>query len=214
MGGAYTLETESLGSHSFSATTFFADTTFLNEGLITERERARIEDGGASNTEDFSSFTLAWDAESLFGAENLRAHLGYRSLGEQDENRDATTDDESGVAATLGYVFDMNDNLSFDWLGEYAGLQDFEGVKNADRDYYSTSVKTTFYQDWNVTVGYTARDIKDDGAGVSHDDHLFQLSGGYDFGNGLTTEAGWRTTEESTIDTDILGFLVRYNHSF
>ncbi len=45
-------------------------------------------------------------------------------------------------------------------------------------------------------------------------DHLFQLSGGYDFGNGLTLEGGWKSTEESSVDTDILGALARYTVEF
>lgn len=36
----------------------------------------------------------------------------------------------------------------------------------------------------------------------------------YDFENGLTAEAGWRSSEEANVDTDILGFLMRYNREF
>jgi hypothetical protein len=212
VGGSYTFETPSFGEHTVSATTFFADTTILSRGIITSRNDVDLEDGGASNTEDFSSFTISLDGENLAGIENLGYHLGYRSLGEQDKNRDDTTSRESGVSVSVNYAAPVNDNLGFDILAEYAGISNFEGVKDADRDYYSASLITTFYQNWNVTVGGTIRNI-DDGT-TDIDDHLLQLSAGYDFQNGFTAEAGWRNSRESEIDTDMAGFLLRYQTSF
>jgi len=95
-------------------------------------------------------------------------------------------------------------------LGEYAALRDYDGLKDADVNYYSTSVIARIYEDWNVTGGYTFRDIDNDGSGASFNDHLLQISGGYDFQNGFTAEAGWRNSEELETDTDIVGFLIRY----
>jgi len=101
VGGAYALDTEKAGTHTFSATTFFADTSFLSEGVITSRDNVSLEDGGASNTEDFSSYTLSLEGEDVGGVENLGYTLGYRHLGEQDKNRDVTTDSETGYTAGL-----------------------------------------------------------------------------------------------------------------
>lgn len=213
-GIAYTYEADGVGAHTLSGSTFFSDTSFLSRGLITGRDRTKLTDGKAGNTENLSSFTLSLDGEKLAGVENLKYHLGYRFLGEQEKNRSTTTEDESGLAAMLGYVVPVNDNLSFDLLGEYAGLHNFEGTKNSDRDYYTSSVVATLYSDWNVSVGYTKRDIADDGNGASFNDHLFQFSGGYNFGNGLTAEAGWKATKVENQNADTLGFLLRYRREF
>lgn len=214
IGAAYTFETQHSGNHTLSATTFFADTTFLSDSVITKRPRVKLSDGGASNTEDFGSFTVALDGETLGGVENLSYHLGFRFLGEEDAAPGAGTDDETGVAANINYATPISDDVAVDILLEYAGIQNFGGAANTDHNYYTASIVTTIMEDWNVTAGYTLRDIDAPGSGSDFDDYLFQLSGGYDFGNGLTAEAGWRSSEEADADTDILGFLFRYTRAF
>ncbi|MEZ5690274.1 MAG: hypothetical protein R3D71_01250 [Rickettsiales bacterium] len=214
VGGSYDFVTKNFGNHTFSASSFFADTTFLSGSTVTKRARTSLKDGGASNTEDFSSFTISLDGENLMGIEDLKYHMAYRFLGEQDKNRSGTADDETGFAAMLNYGMALDEDLSVDILGEYASLYNFEGVKNSDRNYYSASIVTTIYDNWNITAGYTLRDIKNDGSGGKFDDYLFQLSAGYDFQNGLTAETGWRVTEESNVDTDVIGFLIRYTKEF
>lgn len=212
VGAAYTCETANFGTHTVSATTFFTDTSVLSEGIITDRDDVDLEDGGAGNTEDFSSFTLSLDGDNLGGVENLGYHLGLRHLGEQEEEAGPDTMDESGFAASINYAAPVSDTVGIDILAEYAGIRDFEGVDGSDRDYYSASLITTFNEKWNLTLGGTVRDI--DEAGEDSSDHLLQISGGYDFGNGLTAEAGYRTTDEADVDTDIAGFLVRYQTNF
>lgn len=213
-GVSYTFETANAGNHTLSATSFFADTSFLSSSTITRRPQARLSDGGASNTEDFGSYTVSLDGENVLGVEALSYHLAYRSLGEQDEGQSAATDDESGVAAALNYAFPVSDTVQVDVLGEVVTLSDFNGVRDADVNYYSASSIFTLYEDWNITAGYTKRDTQNDGSGAEFDDHLLQLTGGYDFGNGLTAEGGWRNTDEQAVDTDIVGFLVRYTKEF
>lgn len=58
------------------------------------------------------------------------------------------------------------------------------------------------------------REIDATGSANDYDDTLLQLSGGYNFYNGLTAEAGWKSTDESDQETDILGFLFRYTKEF
>lgn len=210
LGGSYTCESKQLGTHTLAASTFFNDTSALSGSIITSRDKVRLSDGGAGNTEDFSSFAVSLSGENAGGIENLGYMLSYRFLGEQDKNRTSDTDDESGFAATLKYAMPLNNDLSFDMLAEYARLDNFEGIRNASRNYYSASVITQIHENWNLTVGYTLRDIKNDDTGASVDDHLLQLSGGYNFSNGLTAELGWRASQEAQVDTDIIGFLFRY----
>ena len=203
-GGGYALQTYALGTHQLNLSTFFADTSVLSQSLVTKRGRTHTEDGGASNTEDFSSFVAAVESDDAGGIENVRYKLGYRHLGSDD-------DDETGWVLMLGHVHRLTETVAFDMLLEYADIRDFEGVSGEDRRYISASIVTTFDERWNLTLGYTARHI--DGSRDDHD-HLVQVSGGYDFQNGLTLEAGWKNTEEAQDDHNIFGILGRYAYAF
>ena len=218
IGAGYIFGSEDEGEHIISAATFFNDTTFLSDSLITARERHDKKDGGAGNTEDFSSFSVAMDGENVFGIEDLTYHAAYRFLGAGDADG-VNGDDERGVAIGAGYVFPVNDDLEIDLKAEYATIASYGGVRDGvtgnfhDHDYLYGSVITR-YQQWNLALGYTARNI-DRGNGFSDmNDHLVQVSGGYDFNNGLTAEVGYRGTEEGGVDSDMAGFLLRYMFEF
>lgn len=209
-GGAYTFKTANGGDHTLTASTFFADTSFLSDSTITTRGRTRKSDGGASNTEDFSSYVVALDGANVGGVENLSYSLGFRHLAEGDA--DIGGDDEQGFVANVNYVVPFSKSLKSDVLLEFVTLDHVDGG-NDDARYYTASVVNTICDDWNVTVGFTKRNT-DISGGPDENDHLLQVSGGYDFGNGLTLEAGWRNTEEAGVDNDILGGLARYTVAF
>ncbi len=218
VGGAYTFEPQDRGSHTVSASTFFNDTTFLSDALVTSRPRLRKRDGGAGNTQDFSSFAVALDGADAFGVEGLSYHTAYRFLGEGDVDG-INGDDESGFVIGTEYAFPLTEELEIDLKAEYASINSFGGVRDAvtnnfhDQDYLYGSIIAR-YRQWNLALGYTARDI-DRGAGFSDvNDDLVQVSGGYDFENGLTAEVGYRGTEEDNINSDMAGFLFRYTFEF
>jgi hypothetical protein len=212
VGASYLFDSETAGAQTLSASTFFTDTSVLSQGWVTDRDDVALNDGGAGNTHSLSSFAMSLSGEALAGIKNLGYMLSARYLAEQDKNQDTTTSSERGAAATLTYAFPVNDNLSIDLFAESAFLRDFGGVKGLDTDYYSASAIATFYTNWNLTVGGTRRHIDDNGA--DRDDDLLQVSGGYDFGNGLTAEVGYRYSHEDDIDTNIGGFLLRYQTGF
>lgn len=211
VGGAYTFETERFGNHTVNASTFFADTTLLSESTMTGRGRLRKSDGGASNTEDFSSFVISLDGKNAGGIENLSYHFGFRHLSEGDASL-AGGDDEQGIAINVNYIIPVNDKVQSNVLLEFVNISNIDGGTN-DARYYTASIVNTIADDWNVTMGYTKREV-DISFASDENDHLLQLSGGYDFGNGLTLEAGWKNTEESGVDTNILGGLARYTIAF
>lgn len=207
-GGAYNIETSGHGSHEITASTFFTDTTFLAESIGTGRGTVSKSDGGASNTENFSSFAISLNGVDIGGIKNLYYKVGYRHLGEDDIGGET----ETGWALTLGHRYDLIPNLNGDILVEYADISNFEGGAN-DNSYFTASLVTTMYENWNITAAYTARDIQVPGD-RDLNDYLFQLTGGYDFQNGLTLEGGWKTTRESEEEDNILGLLARYTFSF
>lgn len=161
LGASYTFE--AAGTHTVSGTTFFADTSLLSDSIITARDQVRLSDGGASNTEDLSSFTLSFDGENAADIENLGYHIAIRSLAEQDKGADETTGRETGYVVSINYAAPLNDRTGIDMLVEYAGINNFEGIENADRRYLSGSVITTFDERWNITLGGTYRQIDEPG---------------------------------------------------
>lgn len=208
-GGAYKYEDAKIGAHTLTLSTFFADTTLLSESVGTKRGNNDKADGGVSNTEDFSSFVVALEGEDLAGIENLYYKLGYRNQEEGDA--DIGGDNETGFVVSLGHSMSITDRVGVDVLTEYVDIENFEGGAD-DNQYFTTSVITTIDEQWNVTVGYTSRDI--DRASSDVEDYLLQLSTGYDFGQGTTAELGWRSSEESGIDTNIVGGLIRHSFEF
>lgn len=208
VGASYTFEGG--GEHTLTGSTFFADTSFLSDSVGNRRGDTDKSDGGVSNTEDFSSFVVALEGDDVFEVEDLYYKLGYRHLAEGDADVDGN--DENGFEATAGYTFPISGRVKADALVEYVDISHFEGSENDNR-YFTASVVTKIDDAWNVTLGYTGRTVDVDG-GDDVDDHLFQASGGYDFGNGLTLEAGWRNTQEGGDDTNMIGGLARYSFSF
>ncbi len=185
-GVSYTFETENNGDHTLTGSTFFSDTSFLSESIFTGRGNTTKSDGGASNTEDFSSFVVSMEGENVAGVENLYYKAAFRHLGEGDANMGG--DDEQGIVATVGHVFPVSDAVEMDALIEFADISNFDGG-NDDNRYITGSVITTIHDSWNVAVGFTKRDIDVNG-GADMNDHLLQVSGGYDFGQGTTAEIG------------------------
>ena len=210
VGASYRFETEQAGTHTLTASTFFADTSVLSDSIGTGRDRTSKHDGGSANTEDFSSFALSLEGEDVAGIENLYYKLGYRHQAQG--NADSGGDDETGGVITLGYSAPVSDRTEAKVFLEYAGIGNFDTMLE-DRNYLTASIGVTFDERWIGTVSYTNRQIVADG-GEDYDDNLLQISAGYDFGQGTTAELGWRHTDEEDINTDIMGVLVRHQFSF
>ncbi|PIR31889.1 MAG: hypothetical protein COV36_06305 [Alphaproteobacteria bacterium CG11_big_fil_rev_8_21_14_0_20_44_7] len=208
-GGSYTFETKENGSYTTSLAVFKADKSILSSSEISKRDRARLSDGGASNTDGMESFSFGLDVENAFGIENLAYHVGYRSLAEQDSGQGATTDDENGYVLGLSYLTPITDEVEVDLLGEIALINNFAGVRNDDYSYYTAGAQF-FYENWNAALSHTVRDIDATGVAGDFTDNLSQISGGYDFGNGFSAEVGYKIAEEANVDTDTAGFLLRY----
>ncbi len=209
-GGSYTMEGQKNATHTLSASTFYTDTSFLTQSKITDRGRVKKSDGGAGNTEDFSSYAVSLDGENLGGTKGLSYHLGYRHLAKGDA--DVIGDDEKGMAASLRYVVPVTSRVEADMLLEYADIDNFEGGLD-DRTYMTASLIARIDENWNVTIAMTDRETDLNGGGEI-DDNLTQVSGGYTFDNGLSLEVGFKDVEEAGVQTDTIGALARYAYDF
>lgn len=209
-GGNYTLDTENAGYHTLTATTFFLDTSFLSESEVTHRGRADKSDGGMSNTEDLSSYSITLDSEWVGHVDGLNTHIGYYKQKAGDA--DTGLDDEHAFAIGANYTFDLTDDIETMVIGEWATIRNFEG-DNVDATYYTAGIGFGLYENWNLGMSYTRRD-KDVQGGPDVDDDMFQISGGYAFENGITFDVGYMYKEDDNDESNTLGALVGYSFEF
>lgn len=65
---------------------------------------------------------------------------------------------------------------------------------------------------WVVSTTYQRRDTE--ASGISTDDHVYDLTVGYEFDMGIGVAAAWRAAEESDVSSKGLGLLVSYAIDF
>jgi len=205
--GAIDLTTEQFGAHRLTLATFFADTTGLSSSVIQDRPIVKIEDGGASNTEDFSSYAVGLSGDIL-AVDNLSYHLGYLVQA----GGVASTADETGYAAALMYEIPVTETLSINPFVEAVQQNDAGAIDGTDTLSLTGAVEVTF-EGWNTAVAYTDRATQTSGA-PDADDYQVQISAGYEFENGFAFDVGWREFEESTIKSQVVGALASYTIVF
>ncbi|HRC26649.1 MAG TPA: hypothetical protein PKX87_04365 [Alphaproteobacteria bacterium] len=209
-GGNATWATPEWGRHTLNAGTFFADTTFLSDSWLESRGDLDESDGGASNTQSLSSFSITLDGQDVGAVAGLGYHLGFRRQAEGDA--DTAGDNETGWVAGATYEFRPAERYQVNLMGEYADFSNFDAGPD-DATYLTAGATLTIDEKWNAAVSWTGRDT-DLAAGGSNSDHLFQLSGGYAFDNGVQIDAGWRNASESNDSSNALGARLAYEWDF
>ena len=236
LGAAYTLDRPGLGEHRLSASTFFADTSFLSESAFTrpgvtdpfaERiKRNRKSYGGVSNTESLSSYAIALEGVAVPFLDGFSYHLAYSSQQAGDDGSDR----EHGYVAAATYRLDLAKDLAFYPLVEWAHFRNAGGNPavtdeatglttnpEVDADYLTVSGSLVYAQPdagvWNAAVSLTRRKFESDGSGMPRD-HLFQISAGYRLRFGLGVDIGWAHVEEEEQASKSVGALITYNYEF
>lgn len=210
VGGYTSFGSETAGEHRLEASLFTQDRSILSKSVFTSTPRVKLSDGGSANTNSLSSYAVSVDGENSFGVKSLGYHIGYASLADAD--KDPADSDSKGFTANLSYTASLGNAFASDLLAEYAAISNAGGGPD-DAKYVTLSAVNHIMESWLLTASWTGRTLEVSG-GSDVDDSLFQLTGGYDFGEGLTAEAGWRTAEESTVDESKLGALIRYQREF
>lgn len=214
---AYSFDSAGFGRHRLSASSFFVDTSVLSRSAITQRGRTRVEEGGPGNTEALESFTVALDGgdfpETMLGAvfpgqspvKGLAYHLGFvsQAAGDGDSAR------ENGFVASVEHKIPLGMAVSLEPVVEYAHFFDANGVEGQDRFYASAGATAVFREQWNLALSYTRRETMPSGS-ADIGDNLVQVSAGYVFDSGIGVDLGWRYTEDDSIDSQTVGFLLNY----
>lgn len=197
---------EAAGVHTISASTFFQDTSFLSNSVGTKRGPLELSDGGAGNTEDFSSFAVALDGEFQHIA-GFRYHLGFSSLGAGEGDNDR----QLGYAIGGEYAFNIGENLTISPMAEYVYFDNYGGMGNDTAKYFTGGLALN-YENWVASTTYQLRDTEV--SGVTVDDYVVDLTVGYVFDMGLGVAAAWRGAEEDNVDSEGLGLLLSYAIEF
>ena len=197
---------DGFGEHALTAQTFFLDTSVLSESLGTNKGPARRSDGGPSNTEDFSSFSITLDGvfPDLPAAPGY--HLGViRQAGGQGDPKD-----EVGVAAGLFAAVELTEDLTLEPLVEYVHLSNAE-AKDQDRDVI-TGALGLYHGPWNAALAHSSSFTeRGDPTLDPADVHSTQVSVGYSFDFGLDLDLGYNFVQENNIDSHTVGVLFHYN---
>lgn len=204
LGGALTFgaNEEGEGGHRLAAAIFYADTTALSESAFTNRGRVRELDGGVSNTEDLSSFTVSIDGPL---SDNFSYHAAFRHLAAGVTE----TDDENGFVGGVYGEIEFQDDVVLAPVAEIVYLDNADGLDQS-RLYLTTGVRIGFGQ-WNVSVSNTVRSTDaDDPLLESPDDDLLQASVGYEFDNGIGIDVGYLRLDEDQIESNGIGILIGY----
>ncbi len=196
------------GQHSFTAGTFFLDTTVLAHSFGQTRGTTARSDGGVSNTEDFSSFNLVLEGGGIKALPGLEYHLAYIR---QADGIDGETD-ETGIAGFASYGFDLGGGVRLTPMVELVRFDDSGGTRDTDVD-YNTVALSAEWQGWNGVLSYTGRETEAAGEADVRD-HFYQVGLGYSFDFGLTADIAWKRGRESAVETDTLGTLFTYTLEF
>ncbi len=208
------VDSKNYGNHRIDVSSFFDDTTFLSDSLINQRGHTSEEDGGISNTEDFSSYAVSLGAENLqVPAAKVLNGFSYRVGAATQAKGSGDDSDETRYTAAVGYEVKITEDVSAKIITEYADVSHWGGEEHHDRA-YRTAATGLYYKGWNAAVSYTdiGNDAEDD-----HDDHdgyVAQVSGGYKFDNGIGVDLGYRNSDEDGDKRDTVGLLVSYSISF
>ncbi|HNQ92275.1 MAG TPA: hypothetical protein PKI93_05015 [Alphaproteobacteria bacterium] len=209
-GGFVPLPVEGFGEHTLSANVFFADTTFLSNSVITKRGRVSKNDGGISNTEDLSSFSVALDSEDIGNFKGLNTHIAYRRQSPGDV--DTGLDHENGYVIGVDYITELSDDVEGHALVEWARIDNVDGSTD-NVDYLTSTVDLTILGNWTVAADYTLRNF-DVATGDDVHDYIAELTGGYYFDNGVGINLGYVKAREDSVDRQGLGLLLTYEYEF
>lgn len=208
VGGSYTYDAGDAGEHVFQAAVFFMDTSALSNSTFTRRGQTSLADGGASNTEDFSSVAVALDGSKIASLPGFSYHVSFR----HQEAGEGDVSDETGVAFGAKQEIETQDGLKFALNGEFAIFDNLDGGENDAL--YATAGLNVAKDEWFGATSFTLRNLSGGPAGSNFDDKLFQASIGRELFEHTALAVGYKFTEVEEIESHTIGVLFAYETDF
>jgi hypothetical protein len=204
------------GKVTLTASTFFADTSFLSDSAFTRRGRTDRDDGGLSNTENLDSFAFSIEGEDIPGFAGLKYNIGFvhQAAGIDD------LDDQNGFVFGLKQTRSFN-NVELQLIGETAYFDYGGNLYDADDDeefvdslwYWTLGGQLTFNDKYRINTAYTARNAElfD---GTNFDDFQWTASGGMKVWREWWLEAGYKYLEEADEESHTVGLKLSKTFEF
>ncbi len=208
VGGSYTFDGGDAGQHVLQAAVFFADTSALSNSAFTRRGELSLADGGASNTEDFSSVAIALDGGEIASLPGFSYHVSFR----HQEAGVGDVSDETGVAFGAKQEVETADGLKFELNGEVAIFDNLDGGENDAL--YATAGLGVVKDEWFGATSFTLRDLSGGPAGTNFDDKLFQVTVGRELFENTALAVGYKFAEEEDVESHTIGVLFAYETDF
>jgi len=204
-GGYAKAHIDEVGYQKVELSSFFADTSFLQESLLNDRDEIDKDQGGISNTEDFSSFAGQLSGE--LGNDHLNYYIGYAHQGND------TGDDENRFSIGLDTHYDIRKNMTFSGMVDLSDISHLGGESDHDRRYSTIGLQLEIDQ---FVMGGSFTDIHNDAteADEAQDGHITQYSVGYNFMNGFGADLGYQGSDEEGEEKDRIGLQLRYHADF
>jgi hypothetical protein len=200
-GLAVIIDSEAVGMHTLSASTFVLDRTPLAGSVITKRTRPVLADGGPSNTRGLKSFHVTLEGEKIPGLEGLTYHVSFIHQGVRGGPN------ERGLALALGYEGELS-GYKVKPIVEFVHIFDVDGVNGQGRNYLTTGFSIE-RNGWEFALSHTFRHTHTPMDGTVRD-NLVATSLGYTFDNGLGIALGYSYRNEDSIATHTVGVLLTY----
>ncbi|MDT8391851.1 MAG: hypothetical protein RRC34_15220 [Lentisphaeria bacterium] len=209
-GVRYAMETASFGTVTLELSSFFADTSFLNEGIGEDRSVPHSRaDGGLANTESLASFSGCLAGDGWYAAVGDTIHsidwtlgLAYQDGGEGHE----TCRDERRGSVGLVYGIAWTEKLSSRLVAEWLHAEHFAGGLS-DNDFITVGVGFDY---GGVTAGCSFTDVN---RSHGEDGHYVQGSIGYQWTSGLGIHVVCKHDDREDRDMKSVGFALSYHHS-
>jgi hypothetical protein len=213
---ATTRENTGFGKVTLTASTFFADTTFLSQSIFTNRGRVDVDDGGLSNTESLESFAISIEGEEIPGFAGLSYNIGFvhQAAGVDD------VDDQNGFVFGLKHTRKYN-NVEFEVIGETAYFDYGGNLYDADDAeefveslwYWTLGTQATINEKFRISTAYTARnaELYD---GTEFDDFQWTASAGVKLWREWWLDAGYKYLEEEEEESHTVGLKLSKTFEF
>ncbi len=190
--------------------TFFNDPTGLSGSALKNRGTERSSDGLAGNTATLSSYSVTMEGQKLFGVENLFYNIGYRSLGVENNNRNAR---ETGYTANLEYLKKVAQNTSLIPTIEFVKINNFTGLTGRNAQYLTMALIGK-YNSWSTSIASVRRQIDNNYLGSNSNDAQLQFTAGYKFTNNLAIDVSRMKIKEDRFSASMIGIMVSYLYKF
>jgi hypothetical protein len=193
-----------LNGHRLDVSTYFADTSFLQESALYNRDTINDKDGGVANTQDFSSLSAQISGNII---DPVAYYMGYAHQGNDNG------DDENRFVIGLNGHMDLTNEVQLNAMTDITAIDHLNGEADHDRTYMIVGLGADYYN-WTAGVTYTKTNNDSADAIEGMDGHSTQGSIGYNFGHGFGIDVGYERTSEEGETSKRVGSLLRYHADF